>query len=79
MTTSIRTKYSARMRVILGSRLYLEAPFENDFDLIESKDRGVDEQVNFGVYIKDLHKYEVEVLTMLEFFFVCGQTLISYP
>jgi len=66
LTTSIRTKCSARMRVILGSRLCQEAPFEDEFDLIEAKGRGVNEQVNFGIYIRDLDKYEVEVLTMQE-------------
>jgi hypothetical protein len=36
--------------------LYQEAPFEDEFNLIEAKCRGVGEQVNFGVYIRDLDK-----------------------
>jgi hypothetical protein len=54
------------MRGILRSRLYQEAPFEDEFNLIEAKCRGVDEQVNFRVYIRNLDKYEVELLTMQE-------------
>jgi len=52
------------MRGILGSRLYQEGLFDNEFNLIETKCKGVNEQVHFGVYIKDLDKYEVELLTM---------------
>ena len=66
MDTSINVQCSARMRGILGSTLCQEAPFENEFDVIEAKCRGVNEQVNFGVYIGDLDKYEVEVFTMQE-------------
>ena len=54
------------MRIILGSRLCQEAPFEDEFDLIEAKGKGVNEQVSFGIYITDLDKYEAEVLTMQE-------------
>jgi hypothetical protein len=54
------------MRVILGSRLCQEAPFEDEFDLFQAKGRGVNEQINYGIYIRDLDKYEVEVLTMQE-------------
>ena len=43
-----------------------EAPFYNEFELIAAKCRGVNEQVNFGVYIRDLNKDEVEVLAMQE-------------
>ena len=63
-TPSMRTKYSARMKGILGSILCQEAPFKDEFDLIEAKDRGVNEQVNFMIHIRDLDKYEVEVLIM---------------
>ena len=49
MDTSIRAQCSARMRRILGSRLCQEAPFEDEFDLIKAKGRGVNEQVNFGI------------------------------
>ena len=52
--------------------MYQETPFNDDFDLIEAKGRGVNEQVYFGIYIRDLDKYEKEVLTMHK------QTLISY-
>ena len=41
-----------------------EAPFEDEFDLIKAKGRGMNEQVNFGVYIRFLDKYEVEVFIM---------------
>jgi hypothetical protein len=50
------------MRGILRSRLCQEAPFEDEFDLIETKYRGVNKQINF----KNLDKNEVEVLTMHE-------------
>jgi hypothetical protein len=66
LTTSIRIKCSARMRRILGSRLCLEAPLEDEYDLIKAKVRAMNEQIHFGVYIKNLDKYEVEVLTMQE-------------
>ena len=66
MATSIRAQCNARPRGFLGSRLCQEAPFEDEFDLIEAKCRGVNEQVNVGVYIRDLDKDEVEVLTMQE-------------
>jgi hypothetical protein len=66
LTTFIMIKCSARMRVIQGSRLCQEAPFENEFNLIEFKSRDVNEQVNFRVYIRDLDKYEVDVLRMQE-------------
>ena len=41
-----------------------EAPLEDEFDLIEAKCRGVNEQVNVRIYIGNLDKDEVEVLTM---------------
>ena len=66
MTTSITTKCSARIRRIIGSILCQEAPFNNEFNLIGAKYRDVNDQVNFGVYIRDLDKYKVEVLTMQE-------------
>ena len=62
MTISIRTQCSARMKGFLGSKLCQEAPFDDEFDLIEAKDMGMDKQVNFEVYIRDLNIYEVEVL-----------------
>ena len=37
MATSIRAQCNARLRGILGSRLCQEAPFEDEFDLIEAK------------------------------------------
>ena len=54
------------MKGILGKKLCQEAPFKDEFDLIEAKCRGVNEQVNFGVYITHLDKYEVKVFTMQE-------------
>ena len=41
-----------------------EAPLEDEFDLIEAKCRGVNKQVNVRIYIGNLDKDEVEVLTM---------------
>ena len=64
MATCIRAQCSARLRGILGSRLCQEAPFEDEFDLIEATCRGVNERVNVGVYIRNLDKDKVEVLTM---------------
>ena len=46
MATSIRAQCSARRRGILGSRLCQVAPFEDEFDLIEAKCWGVNEQIN---------------------------------
>ena len=66
MDTYFRAQCSARMRIILGRRMCQEAPFEDEFDLIEAKGRGVNEQVNFWVYIRHLDKYEVKVFTMQE-------------
>ena len=37
MATSIKVQYSTRPKEILGSRLYLEAPLEDEYDLIEAK------------------------------------------
>ena len=42
------------MRVILESRLCQEAPFEDEFDLMEAKSKGVNEQINFRVYTRTL-------------------------
>ena len=44
MTISMRAQCSAWLRGILRSRLYQKAPFEDEFDLIEAKCRGVNEQ-----------------------------------
>ena len=66
MDTYFRAQYSAKMKGILGKRLYQEAPFEDEFDLIEAKGRGVNEQINFGIYIRYLDKYEIKVFTMHE-------------
>jgi hypothetical protein len=38
----------------------------DEFDLIEAKCHGVNEQVNFRVYIRNLNKNEEEMLTMHE-------------
>ena len=44
-----------------------KTPFQfNEFDLIEAKCWGVNEHVNVKVYIRDLNKDEIEVLTMKE-------------
>jgi hypothetical protein len=66
LATSIRAHYSVRLRGIRGSRLYYKAPFDDEINLIEARYRDVNEQVNFGVYIRDLDKDEVEMLTMGE-------------
>ena len=49
MATSIRAQCNTRLRGILGSRLYQEAPLEDEFDLIEAKCQGVNEQVKVRV------------------------------
>ena len=54
------------MRGILRRRLCQEVPCEDEFDLIEAKGRGVNEPINFGVYIRHLHKYEVKLFIMQE-------------
>ena len=66
LATSIRVLCSVRLRGILESRLCQESPLEDEFDIIEAKCWGVNEQVNVAVYIWDLNKDEVEVLTMQE-------------
>ena len=40
------------------------APLKDECDLIKAKGRGVNEQVNVRIQIRDLDKDEVEVLTM---------------
>lgn len=64
MATSIRAQCSARLKEILRNKLFQEASFEDEFDLIETKLWGMIEQVNVGVYIKNLDKDEAYVLTM---------------
>ena len=49
MATSIKAQCSTRPGGILGSTMCQEAPFEDEFDLIEAKCRGVNEQVNVKV------------------------------
>ena len=41
-----------------------EATFEDELDLVETKGRGVYEHVNFGIKVRNLDKYVVEVLTI---------------
>ena len=64
MDTYFKAQCSAKMRVIIARRLCQEAPFEDEFDLIEAKGRGVNEQVKIWIYIRHLHKYEVKMFTM---------------
>ena len=64
MDTYLRAQCSARMIGILERTLYQEAPFDDEFDLIEAKGRDVNEQVYFEVYIRHLDKYEVKVFIM---------------
>jgi hypothetical protein len=66
MTTFIRTQCSVKLRGRLESRWYQETHSEYKFNLIEAKYQGMNEQLNFGIYIRDLDKYKVEVLTMQE-------------
>jgi hypothetical protein len=40
------------------------SPLKDEFDLIEAKGGGVNEQVNVMIQIKDIDKNEIEVLTM---------------
>ena len=59
MTTPIKAQYSVRPGRILGSRMCEEAPLKDEFDLIEAKGRGVNEQVNVRIQIKDLDEDEI--------------------
>lgn len=43
-----------------------EVPFQDEFDLIEAKCWGVNEQVNVKVCIRNLNKDAVQVLAMQE-------------
>ena len=64
MATSMRAQYSARLRGILGSRLCQEPPFEDEFDLIEAKCRGVNEQIHFRIQIRNLDENVIQMLTI---------------
>ena len=64
MATSIKAQCSTKPRGILRSRMCQEGPFEDEFDLIQAKCRGVNEQVNIMIYIGNLDKMEIQVLTM---------------
>jgi hypothetical protein len=59
MITSIRTQSqcSTKLREVLVSRLCQEVPFEDELNLIEAKCWGVNEQVNIGIYIRDLYMH----------------------
>ena len=64
MTTSMKAQCSIRPKKNIGSRMCKEAPLKNEFDLIDVKGRGMNEQINVKIQIRDLNKDEVEVLTM---------------
>ena len=69
MATSIKAQYSPRPRGILENKLCQEAPVENEFYLIEAKCWGMNKQVNIRIYIGNLDKDEIKVLTMHKIFF----------
>jgi hypothetical protein len=46
------------------STLCQEPPLEDEFDLIEAKCQGMNEQINVMIYIGNLDKNEIEVLTI---------------
>ena len=49
MATFIEAQCSTWPGGILGSRMCQEAPLEDEFDLIEVKCRGVNEQINVKI------------------------------
>ena len=49
MAASIKAQYNTRPEKILGSKMCQEALFEDEFDLIEAKYRGVNKHVNVRI------------------------------
>lgn len=64
MVTSMKTQCSPRLTRNLGCKLYQEVPLENECDLTKAKCWDVNEQIYVRIYIRNLHKDEVHVLTM---------------
>ena len=66
MATSIRAQCRARLRGIMGIRLCQKAPFEDEFNLIEAEYWGVNEKVNFRIYIGKFSIVSIEPRTEIE-------------
>ena len=64
MDTYIISQCSARLRGILGSRLSQETSLHDEFDLIETKCRGVYEQIHFRIQIRNLDEDVIQMLTI---------------
>lgn len=64
IATSIKAQCNPRPKRIIESRLCQKAPLKNEFDLIEAECWGVNEQFSNMIYIRDLDKDEIKVLTM---------------
>lgn len=64
MATSIKTQCSTRPGRILGSRMCQKTFLVDEFDLIEAKCQDINEQINVKIYIENLDKNEVDVLTI---------------
>ena len=63
MDTYIKSYCSARLSRILGSRVCQETFLHDEFDLIETKCRGVHEQIHFRIQIRNLDEDVIHMLT----------------
>ena len=63
MDTYIIAYCSARLSEILGSRMCQETSLHDEFDLIETKCRGVYEQIHFRIQIRNLDEDVIQMLT----------------
>lgn len=64
MATSIKTQCNARPVGILENRKCQKVPLKDEFDIIEAKGGGVNEQVYIRIQISDLDKNKEKMLTM---------------
>ena len=62
--TSIRTQYIGRLIWISRSKLCQKTPFEDEFNFIEAKRRGVNEQIHFRIQIINLDKDVIQIFTI---------------
>jgi hypothetical protein len=52
------------LKGILGSKVYQKTPFDDEFDSIEAKYRGVSKQVHFRIQIRNLDEDVVKMITI---------------
>jgi hypothetical protein len=64
MDTYIIAYCSDRLSGILGSRMCQETSLYDEFDLIETKCRGMYEQIHFSIQIRNLDEDVIQMLTI---------------